>query len=394
MDDANNIEIRGLRPGVNHTGVRDHNERLVLSLIQRHGEMPATDLARHAGLSAQTVSNILRRLETDGFLLRGTPQRGRVGKPSVPMALDPDGALSIGLKIGRRSADLALMNLHGEVLNQRQITYAYPMPDEIFGYLKTGMEGFIETLSAHQRGRLCGIGIAAPSELWSWSDTIGAPEEDFSIWAVTDFDKEVRKFSDLPLFTENDGTAAARAEHAFGRGREFHDYAYLFLGSFIGGGVVIDGAVRRGPLGNAGAIGPLRTAGRDGVERPLLDTASLYLLEAQIARAGKDPGAMWHHPQDWNAFAQELDPWIAKSAREIAKACRQICAVFDFEAILIDGAFPPEVRRALVFGVRAEMERLDMRGLVPPRIEQAAVGHNARVIGAASIPVFSQFFLN
>ena len=69
-------EIHRLSNGANLTGVRAHNERLILSMIQRNGALPGSDLAKHTGLSAQTVSNILRKLEAEGFLLRGEPQRG------------------------------------------------------------------------------------------------------------------------------------------------------------------------------------------------------------------------------------------------------------------------------------------------------------------------------
>ena len=87
--------------GVNQKGVRDHNERLILSLLRRRGAMPGSDIARHTQLSAQTVSVILRKLEGDGLLEKGAPQKGKVGKPSVPMALNPDGAYAIGFKLGR-----------------------------------------------------------------------------------------------------------------------------------------------------------------------------------------------------------------------------------------------------------------------------------------------------
>ncbi|MDE3122078.1 MAG: MarR family transcriptional regulator, partial [Paracoccaceae bacterium] len=82
--------------------MRAHNERLVLSLV-RHEPMAKSDIARITGLSAQTVSVIMRSLEADGLLLRGEPIRGRIGQPSVPMHLNPEGAFFFGVKIGRRS---------------------------------------------------------------------------------------------------------------------------------------------------------------------------------------------------------------------------------------------------------------------------------------------------
>lgn len=388
----NDIEVRQLRSGVNQIGVREINERLILSLIQRHGGMPGSELAKRTDLSAQTVSNILRKLENEGFLKRGTPKRGKVGKPSIPMEIDSDGALSFGLKIGRRSSDLAVMDLSGRVLEQRLITYRYPMPDQIFTFLREGMEALAGRLTPYQRKRLCGIGVAAPSEIWRWSDALGAPE-DFNIWREIDFATEIATFSDLPQYTDNDATAACRAEHFFGRGRAFSDYAYFFIGSFIGGGIVMASSVVEGRQHNAGAFGSLPHITAEGKEVQLIDAASLYLLEAAVLKAGGDTAAMWRMPQDWTGFGAHLDDWITQSAKALASASRTVCSVIDFEAVLIDGAFPADVRERLVAETRAELQALDLRGLITPRIEPAQIGGNARVIGAAAEPMFSQFFL-
>jgi DNA-binding transcriptional ArsR family regulator len=108
VTDRQGADDLGLR-GSNQSGMRDHNERLVLSLLRQHGALAKSDIARITGLSAQTISVIMRALEQDGLLLRGEPVRGRIGQPSVPMHLNPEGALFLGLKIGREPAkDLSL----------------------------------------------------------------------------------------------------------------------------------------------------------------------------------------------------------------------------------------------------------------------------------------------
>ena len=73
--------------GTNQSGMRAHNERLVLSLVRQHGSLAKTDIARMTGLSAQTVSVIMRELEEDGLLLQAGAG-ARQGRPAV----DPDGA--------------------------------------------------------------------------------------------------------------------------------------------------------------------------------------------------------------------------------------------------------------------------------------------------------------
>ncbi|MEL6808438.1 MAG: winged helix-turn-helix transcriptional regulator, partial [Pseudomonadota bacterium] len=130
--------VRSLSGGINQTGVRAYNERLLLSILQRNGALPGSELARRTGLSPQTASVILRKLEQDGLLRKGDPLKGRVGKPSVPFALNPDGVFSLGLKVGRRSADLLVLDLAGVVRHQLRDSYDYPLPDTVFGFLRDG----------------------------------------------------------------------------------------------------------------------------------------------------------------------------------------------------------------------------------------------------------------
>jgi hypothetical protein len=96
--------------GTSQSGVVLYHERLILSLIRRQRSVAEVEIARLTGLSTQTTTVIINRLEADGLLLAGEPQRGHIGQPSVPYALNPDGAFGLGLMIGRRSSDLVLMD--------------------------------------------------------------------------------------------------------------------------------------------------------------------------------------------------------------------------------------------------------------------------------------------
>ncbi len=386
--------IRLRRAGVNQSGIRDHNERLILSLLQRHRAVPAAELARRTGLSKPTVSTILRNLADDGLVRRGDPVRGKIGKPSIPMELDPDGVLSVGLKIGRRSADLLLLDFSGTVRGQLRSTYDYPLPDAVFGFLKQGLETLLGQLPDALRERVCGIGIGTPFELWKWHDLVGIAARNFRSWKDISFAAEVAKFSDLPVYVVNDSTAACHAERLYGQDMSFRDYAYFFIGSFIGGGVVLNGTVFEGNQGNAGALGSMRSTGPLGEAQQLIDVASIHLLEARLVEAGLDPSIIWQQPQDWSDLSRHVDPWIGQTAQELAKASLSICSVIDFEAVLIDGAFPTDVRMKLVERTRRYLVNQDKRGLIEPRIEAGSIGHNARAIGAASSPIFSQFLLN
>ena len=165
-----------LARGTNQSGVRLYNERLVLSLIRRHGSLPKAEIARLTGLSAQTITVIIRQLESDGLVASQGRQRGKIGQPSVPFALNPDGAFSLGLKIGRRSTDLVLMDLIGGVRQALHEPIPIPSPARPPRLRHARHRRAHQAASAPaQPPRITGIGIAAPFELWNWEEQIGAP---------------------------------------------------------------------------------------------------------------------------------------------------------------------------------------------------------------------------
>ena len=244
-----------LARGTTQSGVRLYNERLALSLIRKHDSLPKAEIARLTGLSAQTVSVIVRQLESDGLLSRGKPQRGKVGQPLVPFTLNPDGAYAIGLKVGRRSGDLMLLDLTGKVRKTIHRPYRFPAPEEVIAFVKDGVAALVSELTARQKLRISGLGIAAPFDLWKWEEEVGAPHAVLEAWRGFDLTSEVSRLFDWPVHFCNDATAACAAELLFGQGRELRDYAYFYMGYFVGGGIVINGSLYQGRGGNAGALG-------------------------------------------------------------------------------------------------------------------------------------------
>lgn len=379
--------------GTNQSGMRAHNEKLILTILRRFGAQAKSDLTRMTGLSAQTISVIMRSLEKDGLVIRGEPQRGRIGQPSIPMALDPDGVFSVGLKIGRRSADFVLMNFVGEVRLREHLAYNYPLPGALMAFLGDGMKQVDETLTATQREHVVGIGIAAPFELWKWLDRLGAPQAEMEAWKDFSFQDAVSRISDLPVYVENDASCACGAENVLGRGRDFADFAYFFIGSFIGGGVVLNDAIFTGRTGNAGAFGTLPIRHRDRPGTQLIDCASIFVLEARLKEAGIDPSPLWLQPEDWGRFEPILTDWIEMTGESIAIASVSVCSVIDFEAVLIDGGFPTSVRDRIVASADRHLDGIDFQGIEKPRLLPAMVGSQARVLGAASLPLFAHFLL-
>ncbi len=216
--------------GADQAGVRLYNERLLLSLVRRFGPLSKIEVARLTGLSVQSTSAIMNRLQADGLLRREAPLRGRVGQPTIPMSLDPEGAYSFGLKIGRRSCDLVLIDFRGAIRERARRAYAYPRPAMILDFVRGSLSSLANPLSAIQRRRIAGLGVAAPFQLWNWETEIGAPIGALRAWRGFDIETEIAELSPFPVTLCNDATAACAAEFFFGSGWRHRDLLYYFLG--------------------------------------------------------------------------------------------------------------------------------------------------------------------
>lgn len=377
--------------GSNPAAMRAHNERLVLSLIRRHGATAKADIARATGLSAQTVSVIMRALEADGLLLRRDPVRGRVGQPSVPMALAPDGAFFFGLKVGRRSLELVLTNFVGEVLARMRQSHRYPMPEPVMAFVRRAIESLTRDLRAQDRARIGGLGIAMPYRLWDWAQSLDAPQEEMDRWRGVDLRGDIAARYDFPVYIQNDATAACGAELVFGAPGRPPDFLYVYLGYFIGGGVVLGDALYPGPSGNAGALGSMPVPLPGGAIGQLIDVASLSGLERQLARSGGDIAAFWEDPARLTADDDVVAAWIRDAATGIAHAILSSVSVIDFPAVLLDGWLPAELRARLVDAVRSRLDEMNAAGLNVPDIRAGTIGPDARTLGAASLPLSERF---
>lgn len=379
--------------GTNQSGMRDHNERLVLSLVRQHGSLAKTDIARMTGLSAQTISVIMRELEEEGLLLRQAPVRGKIGQPSVPMALDPEGAFFLGLKIGRRSAELVLIDFLGTLRGMLQHSYRYPAPGEILDFANAGIVKLRSALDHRQDERIAGLGVAMPFELWNWADTVGAPRDVMEEWRHRDIRAEIQKGVDFPVYLQNDATSACGAELVFGQSGQLRDFVYFYIGAFAGGGIVLNGRLYTGSTGNAGALGSMPVPGPDGRPTQLIDVASLASLEKMLNARGIDGSFLWSSPQEWGEIGPDFDQWIAAAGKALAYAIVASSSVIDFEAAVIDGWMPVAVRHQLVTRVRESLARIDVEGLSLPQVREGTVGIHARALGGASLPLSERFLI-
>ena len=311
------------------------------------------------------------------------------------MALDPNGAFSIGIKIGRRSMDMLMLDFAGQVRERVTLAYDFPNPDTLFVEIDLRLQVLRKALGSRLKARLHGIGVAAPLSLGGWQSLLGVAPAKVAKWADVDIRERVAAMTELPVEFVKDTAAACVAELVAGRGRSIRSFLYVFVDTFSGGGLVIDSHLRAGTHGNAGAVGSLSLGqarrGDRSVPPQLLSRASLFNLESRYREHGLDPGAAMDTRALQAPWQTHTGHWLQEAGSAIAFAVNSAACLLDLEGVIIDGSFSPGLLQSLLAHVQAALAGYDWEGVARPEVLAGTVGSDARAIGGALLPLYANF---
>lgn len=385
-----------LRPrGSNQVGMRQFNERTVLQALRVHTSLPKADLARLTGLSAQTIGLITARLEEDGLIVKQGRVRGRIGQPSVPLALNPDGAFAIGIKVGRRGAEWLLIDFTAKVRERHAISYDFPDADELLPAIAQHIQRLREGLGP-LAVRNVGAGLAAPFQLGGWHRTLGLSKAQADLWNQMDLAAEVRARTEVPVSFARDTVAACVAELVGGRGHDLKSFLYIFVDTFVGGGLVINSHLHTGVHGNAGALASLpmqpAQAGPGAALPPqVMAEASLWELEQRLQAEGLDTTAAYDDRALQAPYAAATQAWLGSASLALAHAIVSSTAVLDLADVVMDGSMSRSLLQALLEQTRAALARCNWEGLWAPQLHGGRVGAQACALGGAMLPLHANF---
>jgi predicted NBD/HSP70 family sugar kinase len=344
-------------------------------------------------LTAQTISLITKRLLDEGLLIKGELLRGKVGQPSVPLALNPDGAFAIGIKIGRRSLDVLLIDFTGQARQRLSLDYPFPDPDQLFDEIDLRLKALVKELGRSHAQRIQGIGIAAPLSLGGWQTLLGLDPQRAERWNQIDIRERVAARTKLPVQLVKDTAAACVAELVAGRGRDMRTFLYIFVDTFIGGGLVIDSHLHAGLHGNAGAVGSMSVgrAGGDGLPAQLLGVASLINLEALYRERGLDIGALADERALQPPWREATQEWLRQATPAIALAVHTAACLLDLEGVIIDGSFGRELLAELLRQLDGALRQHSWEGVTIPELLAGTIGSDARAVGGALLPLYAAY---
>lgn len=264
--------------GSNRDTTRQHNLSTVLGLVHSSAGISRAELTRLTGLNRSTIAALVGELAQLGLVLENEPdQRQQHGRPSI-MITPGSGVLALAVNPDIDAVNVALVALGGHIVNPvRFHTVAAPSTAEVVNIVSAIYTGMATSLP--QDHRVVGIGVAVPGLVDPADGTvIEAPQLG---WQEEPLAAQLFAALKLPVSCANDAIVGARAQAAFGMGRDVSDFVYLFGGaSGIAGGILSGGHLLQGATGFAGQIGHMlvRTGGAS------CSCGSEGCLEAEVTR--------------------------------------------------------------------------------------------------------------
>jgi len=394
------VRRSAIRRGTNSVQLRRYNERLVLQTLRRAGEASKAELARQAELTNTAIGGIIAQLEDDGLIASaGKRHDGGRGQPATLYRLAPKGAYGIGVRLDRRALETVLIDFDGALIARRAHDRLLPAPAEALDIVRLDVAELLAALDPADRSKLAGIGLAQPYNLGAWLHQLDLPPADFAAWDTVDFAALLEEATGLPVFGENDGTAAAVAELFYGLGRGLDDFLYLFIGPAIGGGVVLGGDCLRGPTGNAGdvallPVGPGRLPSAPPAPKGrdiLLTRASLNALTRHLQFRGLAGGSRAELAAAVAAGLPAVSEWLDDCVDALTDAIWASSALLEVTSVIIDADVDDGLIDALIARLERRLAATAPEASGPPRLLHGSFGCDAGAIGAASLPMFFSF---
>lgn len=373
-------------PGSQSSLHRANLER-VIRAVRAAGSLTQADIARTTGLSAATVSNIVRELKELGTVeVRSTSAGGRRARS---VSLSSDAGIVVGVDFGHSHLRVAVGNLAHQVLAEEA------EPVDVDASAEQGFdraEKLVErllTVAGVDRAKIIGIGLGVPGPIDMTSGTIGSTAI-LPGWRGTNPRDELAARTGVPVHVDNDANLGALGESVWGSGRGAGDLAYIKVASGVGAGLVINGRIYRGSGGTAGEIGHI-TLDESG---PVCRCGNRGCLETFTAARHVLPLLTPIHGPELTMrrvvrLAREGDPGcrrvIADVGRHVGTAVAQLCNVLNLNRVVLGGDVA-EAGEIALGPIRDSVGRYAIPSAARQlTVAAGALGGRAEVLGALAL---------
>ncbi|MCP9205717.1 ROK family transcriptional regulator [Streptomyces sp. NEAU-Y11] len=373
-------------PGSQSSLHRANLERVVRA-VRMAGSLTQAEIARSTGLSAATVSNIVRELK-DGGTVEVTPTSAG-GRRARSVSLSGDAGIVVGVDFGHTHLRVAVGNLAHQVLAEES------EPLDVDASASQGLdraEQLVSRLIAAtglRQDKVVGVGLGVPAPIDVETGTLGSTAI-LPGWAGTNPRDDLAQRLGVPVHVDNDANLGALGELVWGSGRGVADLAYIKVADGVGAGLVISGQIYRGPGGTAGEIGhitldesgPVCRCGNRGCLETF--TAARYVLPLLYSSHGMDLTV-----ERMVQLAREGDPGcrrvIADVGRHIGSGVANLCNLINPSRMVLGGQLA-EAGELVLAPIRESVARY----AIPSAARQlsvmpGALGGRAEVLGALAL---------
>ncbi|MFF1410008.1 ROK family protein [Streptomyces sp. NPDC002886] len=373
-------------PGSQSSLHRANLERVVRA-VRLAGSLTQAEIARSTGLSAATVSNIVRELKEAGTVEVTDTSAG--GRRARSVSLSGDAGIVIGVDFGHTHLRVAVGNLAHQVLAEESEPLdvdaswvdGFDRAEALVGRLVEGI--------GIGRDKVIGVGLGVPGPIDVESGTLGSTAI-LPGWAGINPRRELSQRLGVPVYVDNDANLGALGELVWGSGRGVKDLAYIKVASGVGAGLVINGQIYRGPGGTAGEIGHITLDESGPVcrcgNRGCLETFAAARYVLPLLQSSHGPELTMERVVE---LARDGDPGcrrvITDVGRHIGSGVASLCNLLNPSRVVLGGSLA-DAGELVLAPIRESVGRY----AIPSAARQLSVltgslGGRAEVLGALAL---------
>ncbi|MEL4504060.1 ROK family transcriptional regulator [Luteococcus sp. H138] len=367
-------------PG-SQTSLREANSNRILDAVRTFGAITQVELAAATGLSAATVSNIVKQLETDGQLT--TSATTRSGRRAQQVSLARTSALAFGVHIGPRALHAYLADASHTVQQARHL----PLPHDHRYDTTLDRVALLVGEAAEEVGAslddVTGIGVALPADL---SPVVSG--RSLTGWEDVDVAETLSRRLDRPVLLARQADAAAVAEYRFGALRGAEVGLYVRVGESVEACLLLDGRPHRGRSASVGALGHVQVDGTGAIcrcgARGCLSTVVSPAAMADLLRLSHGPLGLRQIIQAANRGDAGCRHVVMDGAAVLGQVIANTATVLGPDLIVLGGELA-EVGDLLLDPIRDALRSRPLLGEPDQLLVEAQLGRGAEAVGVAAL---------
>jgi glucokinase len=242
------------RPSV----LRHTNAHGILKLLRECGSCSRADLVRASGLSAPTVTNVVKDLLSANLVEPLGEGESSGGRPPDMIRFKAERGCLLAVEITATHISFLLTDLNGSELDRQDISLVRrrTTPEAICGYIGDELKTL---LRKHRKARNQVLAlVAGVPAITNVEEGSVLSISTLEGWRSVPLRAMLSKMVGCLVIVENDTNLAAQGEQYCGAAQSQKDFVFINIGTNVGAGIFLGGKIHHGAQWSAGEIAYLR----------------------------------------------------------------------------------------------------------------------------------------